>query len=298
MIRRLKYHEIDWDKYQKCLENSEQRKYSAEKKFLDATADKNWEVLIYNDYEAIMPITFIKRFGFKIIVNPKLTQQLGIFSIKDSINLNEKFLKYFEKNYNIWYYAFNEKNRFKTNLKTKKNFVIEKNSYEFVRQNYSPKRKRKLRLNPGVLEHAEIKENIKFSASKIFILKNMIGADNKKDKGHFIKIIEVFSENNLLDFYGFYFQGELINLVAIYQDKKTSVLLGTYNTKDKVKLNGASNLIDFAIKKNIESKNFDFEGGDLPNMEEYFRGFRAEQKNYVVIEQSKLNLIKKAIKLS
>jgi hypothetical protein len=58
-----------------------------------------------------------------------------------------------------------------------------------------------------------------------------------------------------------------------------------------VKLNGASNLIDYAIRKNIEHKMFDFEGGDFPHLEEYFRGFRGEQKSYPVIMNSKTQLL-------
>ena len=296
MIKRLKYHEIDWRKYQKCLENSEQRIYSAENKFLDITSKHNWELLVYGDYEAMMPIPFIKKMGFKIVVNPKLTQQLGVFSREDSIAINEKFLDFLQSNYKVWYYAFNERNKFKSHLKTRKNFVLEPDNYENIRQKYSPKRKRKLRLNPGIVEFSEIKEKVSLSEAIKFIKINMIGAENKKDKVRFLEIIKTFSDYNLLDFYGFYFKGKLINLVAIYQENYTSVLIGTYNIKDLVKYNGASNLIDFAIRKNVETKKFDFEGGELSNMEEYFRGFRAEQRNYAVIENTKRQLIKKAIK--
>lgn len=291
MIKRLKYNEIDWEKYQKCLENSEQKIYSAEKKFLDVTAGKNWEVLVFNDYEAIMPVPFLKKMGLKIVVNPKLTQQLGIFSEKDSEELNEKFLEFLNKNYRVWYYAFNEKNSFKSNLKKRKNFILEPNSYDIIRQKYSPKRKRKLRLNPGVIEYSEIKENVAFDEARSFIYDNMIGAGKEKDLLEYIEILQNFYHLNLLDLYGFYFKGNLTNLIAVYQENYTSVLLGTYNVKDLVKQNGASNLIDFAIMKNVETKIFDFEGGDLPNMDEYFRGFRAEMKHYSVVENSKFKII-------
>ena len=56
MIKRLKYNEIDFAKYSKCIENACQRKYSATKDFLDITAGKNWELLVYNNYEAVMPV--------------------------------------------------------------------------------------------------------------------------------------------------------------------------------------------------------------------------------------------------
>ncbi len=292
MIKRLKYEEVDWQKYQNCLAQSEQKKYSAEKHFLDVTAGKNWEVLVLDDYKAVMPVTFIKKFGFKIAVNTKLTQQLGVFSEKDSSEINDKFLEFLQKNYKIWYYAFNEKNTFSIPLKKRKNFLLGSDSYENIRQKYSPKRKRKLRLNLGVVEFSEIRDNVAFSEAKSFILKHMIGAENSREINEFVEILRQFLENKMLDFYGFYFKNKLTNLVAIYQEKNTSVLLGTYNVKDLVKLNGASNLIDFAIKKNVESKIFDFEGGDLPNMEEYFRGFRAEMKQYSVVENSKIQLLK------
>ncbi|MBU3049861.1 hypothetical protein KNV96_17100, partial [Chryseobacterium indologenes] len=85
MIKRLKYHEIDFVKYSQCLENSEQRKYTATKDFLDITSKKQWEVLVYNDYEAVMPVPFIRKYGVKIVHNPKLCQQLGVFSKKDDV---------------------------------------------------------------------------------------------------------------------------------------------------------------------------------------------------------------------
>lgn len=298
MIKRLTYEEIDWQKYQNCLESSEQKIYSAEKKYLDVTSGKNWEVLVLNDYEAVMPVTYVKKFGFKIVVNPKLTQQLGVFSKNDTREINERFLEFLQKKYTVWYYAFNEKNKFFTPLKKRKNFILESNVYEEIRGKYSPKRKRKLRLNTGVKEFSEINDRVEFEEAEKFIRKNMIGTKNIKETNKYLEVIKKFNELNMIDFHGFYYKNQLINLVAIYQEKYTSVLLGTYNMKDFVKLNGASNLIDFAIKKNVETKIFDFEGGDLPNMEEYFRGFRAEYKTYPIIKNSKWFIVKKAMKYS
>lgn len=298
MIKRLKYEEVDWQKYQNCLESSEQKIYSAEKKYLDVTSGKNWEVLVLNDYEAVMPVTYVKKFGFKIVVNPKLTQQLGVFSKNDTREINERFLEFLQKKYTVWYYAFNEKNKFFTPLKKRKNFILESNVYEEIRGKYSPKRKRKLRLNTGVKEFSEINDRVEFEEAEKFIRKNMIGTKNIKETNKYLEVIKKFNELNMIDFHGFYYKNQLINLVAIYQEKYTSVLLGTYNMKDFVKLNGASNLIDFAIKKNVETKIFDFEGGDLPNMEEYFRGFRAEYKTYPIIKNSKWFIVKKAMKYS
>ncbi len=66
--------------------------------------------------------SFIRKYGVKIVHNPKLCQQLGVFSKKDDVHLNEVFLEYLEKNYLISTYQFNDINQFLREIRRKKNF--------------------------------------------------------------------------------------------------------------------------------------------------------------------------------
>ncbi|WP_336733204.1 hypothetical protein [Chryseobacterium sp. VD8] len=291
MIRRLKYNEIDFEKYSKCLENAVQRKYSATKDFLDITSGKQWELLVYNDYEAVMPVTFVKKLGFKIVINPKLCQQLGVFSNIDDVKINDLFLSFLERKYNIWYYGFNDKNTFSKLLKRRKNFLIYPDNYEIVRQKYSPKRKRKLRLDDDVLQKSEVRDVSIFNAWE-FISRNLIGAKNEKDKNSFLQIFTDLEKAGYLKLKAFFYGTAIINLIAVYSDDKTIALLGTFNDKDHIKLSGSSFIIDNVIRKNIQTKIFDFEGSDIPAIEEFFRGFRPELKSYPVIFNSKKQVIK------
>ncbi|QWA39060.1 hypothetical protein KKI44_02275 [Chryseobacterium sp. ZHDP1] len=291
MIKRLKYNEIDFEKYSKCLENSAQWKYSASKDFLDITSGKQWELLVYNDYEAVMPVPFVKKIGFKIVINPKLCQQLGIFSNIDDVKINDLFLSFLEKKYNIWYYGFNDKNTFSKLLKRRKNFLIYPDNYEIVRQKYSPKRKRKLRLDDDILQKSEVREVSIFNAWE-FISKNLIGAKDEKDKNSFLQIFTDLEKAGYLKLKAFFYGTAIINLIAVYSDDKTIALLGTFNDKDHVKLSGSSFIIDDVIRENIQTKIFDFEGSDIPAIEEFFRGFRPELKSYPVIFNSKKQVIK------
>lgn len=291
MIKRLKYNEIDFEKYSKCLENSAQRKYSATKDFLDITSGKQWELLVYNDYEAVMPVPFVKKLGFKIVINPKLCQQLGVFSNIDDVKINDLFLSFLERKYNIWYYGFNDKNTFSKLLKRRKNFLIYPDNYEIVRQKYSPKRKRKLRLDDDVLQKSEVRDVSIFNAWE-FISRNLIGAKNEKDKNSFLQIFTDLEKAGYLKLKAFFYGTAIINLIAVYSDDKTIALLGTFNDKDHIKLSGSSFIIDNVIRKNIQTKIFDFEGSDIPAIEEFFRGFRPELKSYPVIFNSKKQVIK------
>ena len=292
MIRRLKYNEIDFVKYAQCLENSEQKKYSATKDFLDITSRKQWEVLVYKDYEAVMPVPFIRKFGIKIVHNPKLCQQLGVFSAKDNIDINESFLEYLEKNYLIRAYPFNDRNILRTSLRLKKNFLINPDSYETVYSKYSPKRKRKIRLDEEVKIKSEIK-TISYEEAEKFIEANMIGLNKESDLSDFMRIFKASYHLNYLRFSAFFYHHKIINIIATYSDCNMVALLGTFNDKEYVKLSGASILIDTVIRENIETSIFDFEGGELPNIEEFFRGFRPELKPYAIIENPVKNLFKK-----
>ncbi|AKK74073.1 hypothetical protein OK18_16965 [Chryseobacterium gallinarum] len=292
MIRRLKYHEIDFLKYSQCLENAEQKKYSATKDFLDITAKKQWEILVYKDYEAVMPVPFVRKFGIKIVHNPKLCQQLGVFSAQDDMELNEAFLHYLETHYLIRAYPFNDVNKLRTKMRLKKNFLIYPEVYEKVYAKYSPKRKRKLRLDDEVVKNAEIKQ-LTYDEAKNFIESNMIGLSKESDLPGFMDIFKACYQLNYLKFTAFFYHHQIINMIATYSDCGMVALLGTFNDKDYVKLSGASVLIDHIIKEIIETHIFDFEGGDIPNIEEFFRGFRPELRPYGIIENSKKNLFKK-----
>lgn len=291
MIKRVRYNEIDFKKYAKCLENSEQRKYSASKTFLDVTSKNKWELLVYNDYEAVMPIPYVKKYGIKIVLNPMLCQQLGIFSRKDDASVNEYFLDFLKRNYLIRTYKFNDCNQFNSQIELRKNFLILSDSYEKVYGKYSPKRKRKLRLDEDVLNDYEIKL-ISFNEAKCFIESNMLGLHKANDLTGFLRIFEMFYNLKNLQFSAFYYNNKIINVIATYMDNYTVALLGTFNDKDYVKIAGASVLIDKVIKENIETKVFDFEGGELPNIEEFFRGFRPEFRPYAILESSEKGLAK------
>lgn len=296
MIRRLQYHEIDFEKYSNCLENSVQRKYSATKLFLDITSDKHWELLIYNDYEAVMPVPFVQKMGKKIVHNPMLCQQLGIFSKQDHIEINEAFLKYLTQNYLIRIYNFNEFNQFKTSLTTKKNFLITPKDYKTVFSQYSPKRKRKLRLDEEVVKNSEIRK-VNFIEVENFIRENFLGASKEADIASFMNIFKKMDINGCIEISAFFLKEKVINVIITYIDDCTVALLGTFNDKDFVKVSGASTLIDHSIQENISQRIFDFEGGEIPNVEEFFRGFRPELRPYPSICYSKKDLIKKMLSL-
>ena len=291
MIRRLSYEEADFEKYSECLEKSAQKKYSATKVFLDAAAGTSWDIIVAGDYEAVMPVPFVIKFGLKFVIHPKLCQQLGVFSQCDDPAQNELFKDFLVENYRVKYYAFNDKNIFKSPMAERKNFVILPDSYENVFKKYSPKRKRKLRLNPGVAEFARIQE-ISLEEGLPFIAENFKGAPKKSDIAEFIKTFKMLNSTGNLIVFGFFFKEQLTNITVLYRDLGSVALLGTFNDPAYIKNNGASVLVDYGIKSFVDSHIFDFEGGNIPEVEEFFRGFRPIMKPYPYVQRSNSELLK------
>lgn len=295
MIKKIKYQDLDLDQYIRCLDTSDQKKSYAYPHYLDVVCGNNWDVLVYNDYEAVMPVPFVIKLGVKFVIMPKLTQQLGVYSMEDKTEINDLFLSFLQKEYAIWYYAFNDVNRFSQALKSRKNFLIHQGDYELIRQKYSPKRKRKLRLDPDVLQDSERKLVTDFSQIDVFMRDNYAGVEGK-DLDGFIKIFKAFFDDNYLKVYGFKYQNQWVNMIALYEDDLNAILLGTFNKKEFVKLSGACVLIDDAIRDNVAMRIFDFEGSELSNVEEFFRGFRPELKPYHCIDNTRKQAVVQALK--
>ena len=72
--------------------------------------------------------------------------------------------------------------------------------------------------------------------------------------------------------------------MAIYKGENSVALLGTFNQKETIKLNGSSVLMDKVIQEFVAQYDFDFEGSEVPAIEAFFRGFRPVEKPYPYFE--------------
>ena len=79
MIAYVPYNSIDKIKYDTCLHRSAEFRVYAQSWFLDAVTEQ-WDLLVYKDYEAVMPLPFRRKWGLSYVFTPAWVQQLGIFS--------------------------------------------------------------------------------------------------------------------------------------------------------------------------------------------------------------------------
>jgi hypothetical protein len=79
--RYLKYPEIDKRKWDDCIDRSLNSLIYAKSFYLDAMAE-NWDGIVLDDYEAVMPLTWKRKWTIRYLYQPAFFQQGGIFSLR------------------------------------------------------------------------------------------------------------------------------------------------------------------------------------------------------------------------
>lgn len=280
MISRVKYSEIDFEKYKKCLKNSVQRNWYSQKEILDQLSG-NWHILIYKDYEAVMPIHIYKKIGINFVHMPLFCQQLGIFSKTDDPKINDAFLYFLKKNYTVFLYLFNQDNTFSTTLENKKNYIIPISDYAILkRKKYFKGRKSTIKSS----QHLTYKE-IEFDAhTMLFFKNNFKGLAKDADWLKLKMYITFLLENKLLKLCGAFFNDELINLAVLVTDKDQFSLLCLVNDENYRTENGASFLIDRILNLYIHERSLNFMGSNIRGIEVFFKSFGAELHEYGFID--------------
>jgi hypothetical protein len=79
-IRYLLRREIDTTRWDDCILNATSPLIYARSFYLDEMAAGQWDALVLDDYQAVMPLTWRSKFGIRYLYQPAFTQQTGIFS--------------------------------------------------------------------------------------------------------------------------------------------------------------------------------------------------------------------------
>lgn len=295
MIRKLKFHQVDWKKYSECIENSVQKNIFASYEFMKAVNGENWDILIWGDYDVVMPVPFVRKFGVKFVIRPWSTQQLGIFSKTDIPTVNQKFLNFLHKNFNIRYYAFNEKNQFLNVENNLVNFTLCQEPYEKIRSRYSVHRRRNVRILNGFKDQFSFGESADFNKFKYFFLRNQKGVPRTKLKFFWTKLENLFT-NGLLKIYYITLSDEYCSVAFILKKDNQEYMAVFLNDKKFSSYNFSSIMIDQILQRNIEYSNFSMMGSKIPAVADFYRRFGAEEVRYYTIIASFTNVIKNRFK--
>tara|TARA_R110002050_G_scaffold18186_2_gene53254 strand:+ start:9966 stop:10880 length:915 start_codon:yes stop_codon:yes gene_type:complete len=151
MINYRDHNYIDIEKYNNCVQRNNQKIPYALSWYLDSVCEQ-WDCLVLDDYDAVWPLPFRRKFGIKYFFRPFAIQQLGVFS-KQPLS-EEQILAFQQKLSENCRFAdvYLNENQIvnslsnKWEVKKQTNLVLKlKRSYQEVYKGYSSNLKRKLK---------------------------------------------------------------------------------------------------------------------------------------------------------
>lgn len=300
MIQRVKRKFLDVKKYDDCIEKSMQSNIFGFSWYLDIVCD-NWDVLVLNDYEAVMPIPWRKKFFVKYVYTPLRVLELGVFS-EGCIGENEFLIELFSgfKYVNLRMNKRNSFSMFLPNRKEKKQHFLKLTAgYETLYENYKKDRKKELRR----ASKADLTEKWNDTPSSLISLfKNNVGKRFKKMKEDdylvMKKVLDICIDKGVGQVLSIYNKDGKLVASGFFLKQKNEVVILFSATDLKNRKNGANTfLIDRAIFKYQKAvENFAFGGSSIQSIAKFFESFGAKKSVYYDLHYNNLPRLLKLFK--
>src|SRR5690349_17783519 len=147
-IQYLSHREIDKPKWDRCVKEADNGLIYGYSFYLDHMANQ-WDGLVLNDYEAIMPLTWNKKYGICYLYQPFLCAQLGVFGKKVDAKTSKSFLQVIPAKFKYWDISLNHQNILHLkdfNIVLRDNFVLKLlPSYDQLYKNYRENTQRNIK---------------------------------------------------------------------------------------------------------------------------------------------------------
>ena len=296
MIRYIPHSQIDFEKWDHCIEGSVNGIFYAYAWYLDMVSP-GWDALVENDYQSVMPLPHRTKSGVTYLYQPFFIQQMGVFSAASlTSQVTDRFLKaippqfkYVNFNLNT-YNQIEDKSQFKISSgQTHHLDLIE--PYKQLKKRYSENNRRNIKKaeKNGVFitSHGRPEDIISafrqyrgkqlrsFSEEDYNVLKHIIYAGIHRGMA---TIMTAYSAENT-------FCGG----VVFFKSHKKVVFLFSGSTP-LARKNGAMFLLVDAFIKQMAGQDLvlDFEGSSQPELARFYKGFGSKECVFLQLEKNNL----------
>jgi hypothetical protein len=293
MINYIQRKDLDVLKYDSCIENAIQSRIYAYSWYLDIVA-ANWDVLILNDYEAVMPITWKRKYGVKYVYPLLWVLELGVFYPDNKI----KVAPFLDTLFNKFRFVESKLNSTEKFISRKNQLVGKqfqtlslKEVYPAIFSKYRKDRKKDI----GKAIHLDLTEKWNDKPDKLITLfKNNVGKRTPNILEHDYTILEnlilACLERKVGEILSIYDKNSDLVASGFFLKHKNAVTILVSSTDFKNRNNGANTfLIDravFKFQKNFGT--FNFGGSSMKSIAKYFLSFGAKTEDYQQMKYNKL----------
>ena len=292
MIKYIKRKNLDTKKYDNCIENALNSRLYAFSWYLDIVAD-NWDVLVLNDYEAVMPLPWRRKYLIKYIYQPFWLLQVGVFQRVEGVGL-DLFLKEVKSHFLFSELRMNTGNRFnkfnENRVESTMQVISLENSYEEIYSKYSRNRKRDCKK----AKENKLQEVWGDNPSKLVnLFSDNIGDRTpqikQKDYDTLLKLLQTCVNKGVGEMLSIYdTNSRLVSAAFFINYKERATELVCASDFDNRSNGGNTFFNDRAIYRYQTSYNlFDFGGSSMDTISSYYKSYGAKDEFYDLIKFNK-----------
>lgn len=299
-IKYLQQDQIDKEKWDACINNSSNALIYGYSFYLDTMA-KHWDGLVLNDYEAVMPLTWNRKYGITYLYQPFSCALLGVFGKTVNATLTDAFLLQIPEKFRYWDINLNPGNdvgNTSFRVRQRKNFILDLNRpyanlYEGFSDNIKRNIKKAAQLN-CTINKPSLPEVLKLAKSQMDGFANV----STEDLDRFSKLFYLLETKHAAATYGIVAaNGNLLSscVFFLWQNRAYYILAGNHPDS---KSTGASHALINAFIKDHAATNMilDFEGSDIPGLALFYSSFGSLEESYPAIKLNHLPAVLKLFK--
>jgi len=291
VIKLLEHSEIDRDQWDHCISNSVFETIYPYSWYLDLVSP-GWDALVLDDFLAVMPLTRTKKMGFRLLLQPILAQQLGVFSkVPLEKALLEEFLYTIPARFRYIDICLNRENRGISD----KWEAFERHNYELdlslPEDSYSNNTRRNLQKGQS--------QEFKFRSISVreYLYLKFHGMKNARPDVRWSYLENLFGGLIPLgkaEIFGLFQGDDLQAAVVLAYSASRTIYLNACNSDT-----GKENRAMFVLMDKIISQSrgtdriFDFEGSNIPGVARFYEGFGGKRTLYPRIVKSSFPFLKK-----
>ena len=292
-IKYLQHKEIDKAKWDACITNAPNGLIYGYSFYLDCMA-RHWDALVLGDYEAVMPLTWNKKYGFYYLYQPAFTASLGVFGKNLTKEIIDDFVSMLPSKFKLVEISLNSGNIIddsKVFSLLRSNYILHLNRYyeeisKTYRDNHNRNIKKAFQLGCSVSKEIPVDEIIQLNKEQL----QHIDGTKPEDYPNFKKLYELLKNRGQAKTYAIVDPKNKVLASAVFffsHNRAYYIMVG--NPPDGKTIGASHALIDAFIKDHASQHLIlDFEGSDIRNLAFFYSGFGAIEEIYPALKINKL----------
>ncbi|MCG2615793.1 GNAT family N-acetyltransferase [Terrimonas sp. NA20] len=292
-IKYLTNKEIDQQKWDRCIAGAKNGVIYGYSYYLNQMAI-HWDGLVFGDYDAVMPLTWNKKYGIAYLYQPFLAAQLGVFGNDLSSDLLRSFFDAVPSRFRHWDIYLNHHNLLPVEnypLYIRKNFVLPLNQsyeqlYNAYRENTQRNIKKSKQFGCRAIKDIEADRVIELAVAQM----RHYTKESTDNIERFKMLYDQLHQRKQAICYGILSAKDILIASCIFffsHNRAYYILVG--NHPDGRTLGASHALIDAFIQDHAgRDLLLDFEGSDVRNLAFFYSSFGAVEENYSALRLNRL----------